>query len=195
MSCNEIVAAVLPKVNPNAPKLSLVQKSINKLASEKDISCQEIHHGIQRLNYVNCSRDVLSVDCHPWHEMRQLFFLGDERQVGESKTVLRHYQRRPEELEFVSSFRYLRELDHKKQRPHHHAKPCILLYRPMYRSDPTNTETYIEFCRVKLQLHHPFRDATDILKIDGVVYRTYQAAFDACQLSHDHGDDFYTDIP
>ena len=64
----------------------------------------------------------------------------------------------------------------------------------MYSSDPTNTETYVEFCRVKLQLHHPFRDATDILKIHGVGYPTHQAAFDACQLSHDHGDDFYADL-
>jgi non-ribosomal peptide synthetase component F len=42
-------------------------------------------------------------------------------------------------------------------------------------------------------LHHPFIEWVDLLTIDGQVYSSYIEAFQACDRSHSHQPDFYTD--
>jgi hypothetical protein len=43
-------------------------------------------------------------------------------------------------------------------------------------------------------LHHPFRQFTDLFTIDGNTYAGYIESFIACQESHSHVDDYYTDL-
>jgi hypothetical protein len=43
-------------------------------------------------------------------------------------------------------------------------------------------------------LHHPFVGWEDLLRVDGRVYESYVDAFHACRSSHDHAEDFYTDL-
>jgi ATP-dependent exoDNAse (exonuclease V) alpha subunit len=43
-------------------------------------------------------------------------------------------------------------------------------------------------------LHHPFTDLTDLLSFDGQTFTDYIHAFRACQQSHTHPEDFYTDL-
>ena len=42
-------------------------------------------------------------------------------------------------------------------------------------------------------LHHPFMDWPDLLSVENQTYGSYIEAFRACQRSHTHPEDFYTD--
>jgi hypothetical protein len=68
----------------------------------------------------------------------------------------------------------------------------VINYFPKYLNNPRG-EQYIEYCRVKLMLHHPFTDWTDLLYVDSEAYGSYTTAFVACIRSHTHPEDFYTD--
>jgi hypothetical protein len=68
----------------------------------------------------------------------------------------------------------------------------VINYYPQYSNDP-ELETYLDFCQVKLMLHHPFTDWADLLSVNDHVYRSYIDAFQACHRSHTHPQDFYTD--
>jgi hypothetical protein len=62
----------------------------------------------------------------------------------------------------------------------------------MLLNDP-ELETYLDFCRVKLMLYHPFTDWADLLSVDGHTYKLYIDAFRAYHHLHTHPQDFYTD--
>jgi ATP-dependent DNA helicase PIF1 len=68
----------------------------------------------------------------------------------------------------------------------------VINYFPRYASNPSSTE-YDDYCRVRLMLHHPFQQLTDLLSFNGCDYGSYPDAFYACQRLHTHPDDFYTD--
>lgn len=68
----------------------------------------------------------------------------------------------------------------------------VINYFPRYASNPSSTE-YDDYCRVRLMLHHPFQQLTDLLSFDGCDYGSYPDAFYAYQRLHTHPDDFYTD--
>jgi hypothetical protein len=53
---------------------------------------------------------------------------------------------------------------------------------------------YSDYCRVKLMLHHPFVDWTDLLVVDGQVYGSYIDTFQACSWLYTHLEDFYIDL-
>lgn len=72
------------------------------------------------------------------------------------------------------------------------ASPRVINYFPRYLDDPS-LQTYSDYCRVKLMLHHPFVNWTDLLSFDGHVYQSYVDAFRACLQLHAHPQDFYTD--
>jgi hypothetical protein len=72
------------------------------------------------------------------------------------------------------------------------ASPRVINYFPRYANDP-KLPTYIDYCRVKLMLHHPFVAWADLLVIESQVYGSYIDAFQACTRLHAHPQDFYTD--
>src|SRR5208282_1952129 len=72
------------------------------------------------------------------------------------------------------------------------ASPRVINYYPQYSND-SGLQTYSDYCRVKLMLHHPFTDWADLLLVDSQAYGSYIDAFRACHCSHTHPQDFYTD--
>jgi hypothetical protein len=68
----------------------------------------------------------------------------------------------------------------------------VINYYPRYSNDPDGPG-YLDYCRVRLMLHHPFVDWTDLFSVDGQTYGSYIDAFWACSRSHAHPQDFYTD--
>lgn len=64
-SYRDIARAILPKVNSNKPLVSFVAKFMNKLASERDWSAQEVCHLLLRLPLQQCTRTLVTVDCRP----------------------------------------------------------------------------------------------------------------------------------
>jgi hypothetical protein len=55
----------------------------------------------------------------------------------------------------------------------------VINYIPRYLNDPRG-EQYTEYCRVKLMLHYPFTDWTNLLYVDGEAYGSYTTTFMAC---------------
>jgi hypothetical protein len=56
----------------------------------------------------------------------------------------------------------------------------VINYFPQY-SDVSISEEYKDYCRVRLMLHHPFEQVTDLLQVDGDDYESYIDAFDICR--------------
>ena len=96
LSYRDIVKSVLPNINPQHPRLSLVQRLMNKLIAERDISGQELQHYVQALPLVCSSRETISVDCRPSDIQQHHFFaLGGEILAG--KSALQRYKDRNQE--------------------------------------------------------------------------------------------------
>lgn len=66
-------------------------------------------------------------------------------------------------------------------------KDRVLQYGPVYKQ----ADQPDDFSRVKLMLHHPFREESDLLIIDGRHFSSFAEAFDFCTEHHSHGPDHY----
>ena len=69
----------------------------------------------------------------------------------------------------------------------------VINYFPRYSSDPSSQDYNHYYC-IRLMLHHPFINPTDLLAFNGCVYGSYIDAFQACRQLHIYPDDFYTDL-
>jgi ATP-dependent DNA helicase PIF1 len=74
------------------------------------------------------------------------------------------------------------------------AKPRIINYFPRYKADPS-LDTYEDYCRVKLMLHHAFTEADDLLRVDSFQATTFTAAFRECKRVHVHSEPDFLDDP
>src|SRR5438045_6211399 len=79
-----------------------------------------------------------------------------------------------------------------KQRPT--AKPRVINYFPRYKAD-LSLESYENYCRVKLMLHHAFTDVNDLLQVGSFQATTFTAAFRECQRVHIHPELDFLDNP
>lgn len=197
-SYTELQSQVLPYVNDRAPLLSFVSKMLNKLIGERDWSAQEVSHVLLKLPVQHCSREVVNFDCRPENIQPDLLVL-DTGEISAQRSVLQRYRDRitdtgnaNEAVKELSLLDWLRGWDWKLWRERPRAPLRVINYYPRYVSDP-KSETYIDYCRVKLMLHHPFVDWNDLLVVDGQLYGSYIDAFRACSRSHGHLQDFYTD--
>jgi ATP-dependent DNA helicase PIF1 len=173
-----------------------VSKLLNKLIGERDWSAQEVSHILLGLPLQDSSRQVVTVDCRPEEVHNDMITVEDET-VTARRSPLRRYQDRLTDqvnpaLARVTLFEWLRTWDWIKWTVRPRAPPRLINYFPRYSSDPVSLE-YNDYCRVKLMLHHPFRQPTDLLSFDGCDYGSYVDAFHACWQLHTHPDDFYTD--
>lgn len=62
-------------------------------------------------------------------------------------------------------------------------------YFPIYRYDAEDERE--DYARVKMMLHHPFRSQEDLLRVDGVIYDSFDAALTMCRANHTHPHDHY----
>ena len=171
---------------------------LNKLIGERDWSAQEVSHLLLQLPVQNSSRMVVSLDCHPEDVQRNLIVL-DLGEVAAQRSPLQRYQTRLIDtkngnatLLDLSLFDSLQSWDWLTWRRRSRARPRVINYYPRYSND-SESLTYADYCRVKLMLHHPFVEYTDLLTVDGQVYESSIEAFRACRHSHTHPEDFYTD--
>jgi ATP-dependent DNA helicase PIF1 len=125
--------------------------------------------------------------------------IQDERLTAQH-SLLQKYQDRirdakeelREGLQDISLFQWIRDYNWKTYVVRPRAIPRIINYWPRYSNDP-ELSSYNDYCRVRLILHHPFIDITELLEFDGHSYDSYTDAFQACSLSHTHPEDYYTD--
>jgi hypothetical protein len=198
MSYTELQAQVLPYIHDQAPLLSFVSKMLNKLIGERDWSAQEVSHILLQLPVQKSSRALVSLDCRPDDLQKDLITL-ESGEIVAQRSVLQRYRDRLKDtangnqaLPRLSLFECLRNWDWMTWKIRPRAAARVINYFPKYPKDPKSS-LYSDYCRVKLMLHHPFIDWTDLLMVDGWAYGSYIDAFRACSLSHNHPEDFYTD--
>jgi ATP-dependent DNA helicase PIF1 len=164
-SYKDLLTTILPSINETNPLISMVAKLMNKLVGERDFSTQEVCHMLLDLPLANTSRTVISVDCRP--EVNQpVGFDVEGSRVVRGKTLLQKYKTRDVEYENLTYHHILTrfEMSGKSIKPLARAstKDRICRFFPLYSSNPQD-DTYEEYCRVKLMLHHTFHEVKDLL--------------------------------
>ncbi|MGH7240097.1 MAG: hypothetical protein ACREHG_08535, partial [Candidatus Saccharimonadales bacterium] len=198
ISYTELQAQVLPHVSSRAPLLSFASKMLNKLIAERDWSAQEVSHFLLNIPAQESSRQVITLDCRP-EEVQNDVILVEEDTTTARRSALQRYQTRLTDapgastLTDITLFEWLRSWDWRLWQVRPRAAERVINYFPIYPSDPT-LPTYLDYCRVRLMLHHPFTSFTDLLSFDGNTYPSYVEAFQACKQLHIHPEDFYTDL-
>ena len=200
LSYRDLAIQILPNLSLSNPFFSFVSRLMNKLIGERDYSAQEVMHTLFQYPLVSSSRTTLNVDCRPEEEHQTSFnfsrrvndILDDEPVFQESTSVLTKYKHRDAMHDNVCYIDYLMHFSHKKghDKRRKRALPRVLNFIPRYnpRVDPTH------FARVKLMLHHPFREVSDAMRVAGVQYDTWVEAFAACQAVCSHNiADYYGD--
>jgi ATP-dependent DNA helicase PIF1 len=197
-SYTELQTQVLPYVNDRVPLLSFVSRMLNKLIGERDWSAQEISHILLQFPVQKSSRVLVNLDCRPEEVQRDLIVL-ESGEVSAQRSPLQRYRDRLADtgngnaaLLDLSLFDCLRHWDWLTWKVRPRASPRVINYYPRY-SSAAESQTYSDFCRVKLMLHHPFVGWEDLLLVDGQVYGSYIDAFRVCHRTHTHPQDFYTD--
>ena len=71
--------------------------------------------------------------------------------------------------------------------------PGVVNYHPRHLND-LNGPGYLDYCRVRLMLHHPFVDGTGLLSVDSRTFGAYINAFRSCNRLHTYSQDFYMDL-
>ena len=188
-SYTKLQSQVLPYVNDQAPLLSFVSKMLNKLIGERDWSAQEVSHILLQLPVQKSSRMLVSLDCRPEEVQRDLIVL-ESGEITAQRSALRRYRDRFTDtgnatLLDLSLFDCLQHWDWMTWRVRSRASPRVINYYPRYLNNP-DLQTYSDYCRVKLMLHHPFVDWIDLLSVDGQAYELYIDAFQACRHSYTH---------
>jgi hypothetical protein len=157
-----------------------------------------VSHILLQLPVQNSSRMLVSLDCRPEEVQRDLIVL-ESGEVTAQRSALQRYRDRLIDtrngnaaLPDLSLFGCLQHWDWVTWRVRPRASPQVINYYPRYSSDP-GLETYSDYCRVKLMLHHPFTDWADLLLVDSRAYGSYIDAFRICDQSHTHPQDFYID--
>lgn len=138
----------------------------------------------------------MTLDCRPEEVQNDAITVQDET-VTAKRSPLRRYQDRLTDqvnqvLASVTLFDWLRVWNWTSWTVRPRAPQRVINYFPRYSSDPSSQD-YDHYCRVRLMLHHPFTNLTDLLAFDGCAYGSYVDAFRACRQLHTHPDDFYTD--
>jgi ATP-dependent DNA helicase PIF1 len=195
-SYTELQSQVLPYTNSRAPLLSFVSKMLNKLIGERDWSAQEVSHILLGLQTQDASRDTITVDCRP-EELQQDIVTVEEGAVNAKRSPIRRYRDRLKDaadptLRTVTLFAWLQSWNWTTWRLRPRAPRRVLNYYPKYSNDPTSPH-FLDYCRVKLMLHHPFTEFTDLLTVNETAFESYSGALAACQSTHNHPEDFYTD--
>ena len=139
---------------------------------------------------------MTTLDCRPEEVQNDAITVEDET-VTPRRSALQRYKDRMndqvnQDLLTVTLFDWLQEYNWSIWQKRPRALPRVINYFPRYPSDPS-ADTYEDYCRVRLMLHHPFSCVTDLLTVDGSAYGLYRDAFLACCAAHTHPDDFYTD--
>jgi hypothetical protein len=186
----DLLRQVLPKLNERTPLFSLASKLMNKLIGERDWSAQEVCHILLGLPLQEGSRQVISLDCRPDDKQDTRVSIEDD-EITAGQSALDKYKSRNiqiEALRDVTLLDFIRNYNFTSFKPRPRALPRVINYFPRYSSNPSS-ESYEDFCRVKMMLHHPFTTVQDlVVEVDGKT--SFAAAYQVCKESHAHEPDY-----
>src|SRR5947207_2754212 len=184
-------------LDAEVPSRVVYQKLLSSLIVERDWSAQECCHLLLGCPLYRTSRQFRSLNLS-WPRLNPLQsldpFMSDDDVAYTKKTLIDHYEQRTilnPELEDVSLLQIFRRYDFKKEkfvfRPR--ALPQVVNVWPRYIPDKSDPVMYDNWCRVKLQLHHPYTsDVETLQRIDGEDIG-WAAAYANCILTCDGHDD------
>ncbi|KAL1749919.1 hypothetical protein FB107DRAFT_173603, partial [Schizophyllum commune] len=194
-------------VDDATPILGICRKLLNKMLGERTYSSQETAHLLLGLPLVRASSGFETLYLGTDGSMRELSMVdlpegaGDDDEgggrVATGESVLQRfvwsssvYMKRPPNMEDMSllhvlmHFRWTKGSWRKRRASDH---PVVIRVYPRPSPDPEGDE-FEEYCRIKMQLHHPFRTLDGILTESGAA--TWSAAYRACCHSdHTHPTD------
>ncbi|KIX07986.1 uncharacterized protein Z518_02640 [Rhinocladiella mackenziei CBS 650.93] len=135
----------------------------------------------------------------PAEEVQDDLIVLESGDISARRSVLRRYRDRLTDtrngnaaLRDLSLLSCLQFWDWLKWKIRPRASSRVINYYPRYPNDP-KSQSYSDHCRVKLMLHHPFTDWSDLLSVENESYGSYIDAFRACRRLHTHPPDFYDD--
>jgi ATP-dependent DNA helicase PIF1 len=150
LSYRQMAEKIIPFVNEARPYQSMVTKLMNKLIGERDYSAQEVCHMLLNLKLSQGTRDFITVDLrHP--DQHPYLYRVEAGETRRGLSLLEHYMQRPENIEDVSYYAFLRSHGHRA--PYNlriRSLDRILNYFSRYR--PYEVEDY---GHAKLMIHHP----------------------------------------
>ncbi|EED11952.1 hypothetical protein TSTA_000300 [Talaromyces stipitatus ATCC 10500] len=182
-SYRDLIKQVLPNVNSRNPMISMATKMINKLIGERDWSAQEICHMLLGLDLTEGSRTVINVNLYPENE-RQTLYIQDGQEQGS------------DDINFLTFLKQVDFRNAKNMRQLQDDNPDrVLKYFPQYKPGQQPED----YARVKLMLHHPFKNISDLLIDPDMceVFKSYTEAYEYCCQNHmdDHKPDYYEEAP
>jgi ATP-dependent DNA helicase PIF1 len=187
----DMLGKIIPYVNENRPFQSMVTKLINKLIGEREYSSQEVMHMLLDLPLCHSSRTFINVDTRLEKDQPYMYRIA-EGETRRGMSLVEHYKKRPEELEDITYLQFLRRHQHRHPyKTRTRAKDRVLNFFPRYQ--PDDVENY---GRVKLMLHHSFRDVADLLYIPAIhdeECSSYMEAYEYCNARCNHEHDGFDD--
>jgi ATP-dependent DNA helicase PIF1 len=186
-------------LDAEVPSRVVYQKLLSSLIVERDWSAQECCHLLLGCPLHKTSRHFRSLNLSwpRFNAFEPLHPTMDDEDLAPTKmSWIDHYERRNlevnPELANISLLQIFRRYDFKNQKfvPRPRAKPRVVIVWPGYIPDKSDPAMYDNWCRAKLQLHHPYTDDVETLQqVDGEDIG-WSAAYANCLLTcGDHDDD------
>ena len=190
------------------PFLSASMKMLNRFIGEREWSAQETMHHLYDKNLVECTREIVPLGLRPPEQQATVVDIEDGEITQRGQSWLAKYVARMSYLDLpskggglgvdvadVTLFEFVRDWVVRKvkidgvqseivqRRPR--AKSRVLRIFPKYSYLPDG-EQYENYCRVKLMLHHPFVDFSDLRMPNADGELSYAFAYDVCCRDHSH---------
>jgi ATP-dependent DNA helicase PIF1 len=106
-------------------------------------------------------------------------------------SAYKKYKHRLDEVEDITFLDFLLHFNHTNYKRRPRAKPRVISYFPCYKGDPCHLQ-YPHFCRIKLLLHHPWREYEEVATCtDEFGAPDYIASYQAYVASHQHLPDYF----
>ena len=164
---------------------------LNKLLGERTYSAQETAHLLLGLPLVACSVSFQTINIASDGALREvtaddLGFNEQGERVVTAESWLQRYMKRPAHMDSLSLHEVMRLYSWRNQQWHKRKPSTKVIVRAFPRLSPNPDDPrFDEYCRLKVLLHHPFRDINRLCDRDGEQL-TWQEAFAVCTVSHDH---------
>jgi ATP-dependent DNA helicase PIF1 len=190
-SYQELLQSVQPYANSLHAFGSVVAKFMNKLIAERDWLAQEVCHQLLDIPLCEGSRNVVILDCRQEDDRSTAYELKDGQLEECGLSAYKKYKHRLDEVEDITFLDFLLHFNHTNYKRRPRAKPRVISYFPRYKGDPCHPQ-YPDFCRIKLLLHHPWREYEEVATYtDEFGAPDYIASYQACVASHRHLPDYF----
>lgn len=186
----QMLTAVLTGLDEDDAGKVVFQKLLSKLIVERDWSAQECMHLLLGCKMYSCSRQVVNLNVS-WPRSEEVLnseeMVSDDDMATTCNWIDRYESRLPNVLDDVSLlqlFRHYQWNPHRNQFTRRPNAVRVVNIWPVYQPDRMNLDMYTNYCRVKLQLHHPYRDLQELQTDENGHHIGWIEAYERCIAEH-----------